>query len=117
MPIYDYQCQDPGCGHQFELRQGFDADSVTRCPVCQGQASRLFHPVPIIFKGSGWYVTDHARQSPTVSSSSNGTETSSSPAKAEAPSNGTKPSSPAKAEVSSNGSTSKVKEKETSKTP
>ena len=60
VPLYDYGCSI--CGHQFERREGFDADPVTPCPECQGQARRLFHSVPIIYKGSGFYTTDYKRK-------------------------------------------------------
>ncbi len=57
MPTYDYRCGH--CDHIFELRQGFDAESVSTCPVCQQQAKRLFHTATIIYKGSGFYTTDY----------------------------------------------------------
>ena len=57
MPTYDYRCGH--CGHTFELRQGFDADSVSTCPVCHQEARRLFHTATIIYKGSGFYTTDY----------------------------------------------------------
>jgi putative FmdB family regulatory protein len=56
MPIYQYVCSK--CNAKFELRQGFNDDSVANCPKCKCEARRLFVPVPIIFKGSGFYVTD-----------------------------------------------------------
>jgi len=56
MPIYEYQCEN--CGHRFELKQSFKDKSVVTCPQCGGKAGRIFVPVPIIFKGSGFYVTD-----------------------------------------------------------
>ena len=56
MPTYQYQCHK--CQTKFELRQSFKDKSVTTCPVCRGSAMRLFSPVPIIFKGPGFYVTD-----------------------------------------------------------
>ena len=61
MPIYQYQC--PKCNFRFDLRQSFSDDAAGDCPQCQTRARRLFTPVPIIFKGSGFYVTDHARKS------------------------------------------------------
>ena len=56
MPTYQYVCSK--CNASFELRQGFNDESVADCPKCKGEARRLFVPVPIIFKGSGFYVTD-----------------------------------------------------------
>ncbi|SRR5579871_4574058 len=56
MPRYDYRCN--ACGHQYEKRESFSAPSVQECPVCQGEARRLLTPPAIVFKGSGWYVTD-----------------------------------------------------------
>ena len=56
MPTYQYICSK--CNTHFELRQGFNDESVADCPKCKGEARRLFVPVPIIFKGSGFYVTD-----------------------------------------------------------
>ncbi len=56
MPTYDYECQS--CGYNFEKRQSFSAEPVAKCPRCRSASRRLFHPAPIIFKGSGFYVTD-----------------------------------------------------------
>ena len=60
MPRYDYLCED--CGHSFELKQSFSSEPYADCPKCQGVCRRQFHSVPIMFKGSGWYVTDYARK-------------------------------------------------------
>ena len=56
MPRYDYECRI--CHYRFELKQSFDSDPFINCPQCNEQARRRFHSVPIIFKGSGWYVKD-----------------------------------------------------------
>ena len=56
MPVYEYECER--CRLRFELRRHFGEDDGTSCPQCQGDTRRLFSPVPIIFKGSGFYVTD-----------------------------------------------------------
>jgi putative FmdB family regulatory protein len=61
MPIYEYMC--PKCNLRFELRQSFSAESVASCPKCQNGARRLFAPVPIIFKGPGFYTTDNRKES------------------------------------------------------
>jgi len=57
MPIYQYQCQH--CGHAFETLQPFSAGPLQRCPKCQGPLRRVIQPVGVIFKGPGWYSTDH----------------------------------------------------------
>lgn len=57
MPIYQYRCLN--CLHEYERREGFDASSTQQCPVCGGTARRVLHALPIIFKGSGFYVTDN----------------------------------------------------------
>jgi putative FmdB family regulatory protein len=66
VPIYEYLCENSACSHRFEMRQGFDAEPVAVCPKCRGRARRRISPVPVIFKGSGWYVTDYARKNPTL---------------------------------------------------
>ena len=76
VPTYDYQCSV--CGHPFELRHGFNGSTVRECPVCQGEAYRKIHSVPVIYKGSGFYTTDYARRgSPASTSSSSSGESSS----------------------------------------
>ncbi len=59
MPRYDYRCT--GCGNEFELRQSFSEAGNGTCPVCSGAGQRLFHAVPVIYKGSGFYTTDYGR--------------------------------------------------------
>lgn len=56
MPTYVYECDS--CEHRFEERQSFDDDPLTDCPRCEGSVRRVLHPAPIIFKVSGFYVTD-----------------------------------------------------------
>jgi putative FmdB family regulatory protein len=57
MPIYEYECDR--CHHRFEIKQSFSDKPQAECPQCRETARRVFHPTPIIFKGSGFYVTDH----------------------------------------------------------
>ncbi len=59
MPRYDYRCAD--CQHEFELVQSFSEAGSGVCPVCSGAGRRLFHAVPVIYKGSGFYTTDYGR--------------------------------------------------------
>jgi putative FmdB family regulatory protein len=61
MPTYEYECGKCHC--RFDKRQGFDEKPITACPRCDGEARRVFHAVPILFKGSGFYSTDHGRGS------------------------------------------------------
>jgi len=60
MPIYQYVCK--ACGYDFERVQPFSADPLRTCPQCQGAVRRVISSVGIIFKGSGWYITDSKRQ-------------------------------------------------------
>ncbi len=56
MPLYDYKCTS--CGNHYEQREGFDAPARQPCPQCGAEAKRVLHPPPIVFKGSGFYITD-----------------------------------------------------------
>jgi putative FmdB family regulatory protein len=56
LPIYEYECTR--CPSRFEVKRGFDEDSPVCCPSCGSRARRLFSPVPVIFKGAGFYATD-----------------------------------------------------------
>jgi putative FmdB family regulatory protein len=56
MPIYEYRCQN---GHTFEVFQSMSADAVTACEECGAPVERVFHPVAIHFKGSGFHNTDY----------------------------------------------------------
>ncbi len=64
MPIYEYECQ---VGHRFERRQSFHDEPLRECVECGQPARRLLSPAGIIFKGSGWYITDSRKGSPTES--------------------------------------------------
>lgn len=57
MPVYAYQCDE--CGVRFERRQSFSDAPATVCPECEGKVHRLIQPAGVIFKGSGFYVTDN----------------------------------------------------------
>lgn len=64
MPLYEYECES--CGVRFERRQHMSDEPVKICPECGGHVHRLIQPVGIIFKGSGFYVTDNRAKSPTA---------------------------------------------------
>ena len=59
MPIYEYRCAD---GHHFEVRQSMADDPVEICEVCGKPVERVFHPIAVHFKGSGFYTTDYAKK-------------------------------------------------------
>jgi len=66
MPTYVYACDS--CGTQFERFQSFKDEPLRTCPSCASAVRRVFQPVGIVFKGSGWYVTDSRKSnSATVS--------------------------------------------------
>ena len=56
MPIYEYECSL--CEHRFERKQSFAEEPVAVCPECSGKARRVINSIPVIFKGSGFYITD-----------------------------------------------------------
>jgi putative FmdB family regulatory protein len=56
MPIYEYRCEN---GHLFEVLQKMTDEPVTQCEVCGAPVQRVFHPIAVHFKGSGFYNTDY----------------------------------------------------------
>jgi putative FmdB family regulatory protein len=56
MPTYAYRGNQ--CGHEFEIRQSFSDDPITECLTCGQPVRRVIHPAGIVFKGTGWYLTD-----------------------------------------------------------
>ena len=61
MPTYVYACDS--CNAQFEQFQSFKDEPVRTCPACANTVRRVFQPVGIVFKGSGWYITDSRKSS------------------------------------------------------
>ena len=59
MPIYEYRCRN---GHTFEVFQRMTDDPVATCEECGAPVERVFRPVAVHFKGSGFYTTDYARK-------------------------------------------------------
>jgi putative FmdB family regulatory protein len=56
MPIYEYRCDN---GHTFEVMQRMSDDPVAVCQTCEAPVERVFHPIAVHFKGSGFYNTDY----------------------------------------------------------
>jgi putative FmdB family regulatory protein len=74
MPIYEYRCEN---GHLFEVMQRITDDPVTTCETCGAAVSRVFHPIAVHFKGSGFYNTDYGtakRKRETEASASEGAD-------------------------------------------
>ena len=78
MPIYEYRCEN---GHTFEVMQRMTDDPVASCQTCDAPVRRVFHPVAVHFKGSGFYNTDYGKAkrgaASAESSSSDGTSSDS----------------------------------------
>lgn len=60
MPIYEYECSK--CALRFEVTRGFHEEGGNCCPRCGGEGRQVFLPTPIIFKGSGFYITDSRKK-------------------------------------------------------
>jgi len=60
LPLYEYEC--PKCG-TFELVRKYSDAPLERCPTCGGPIEKLASAPAILFKGTGWYITDYARKS------------------------------------------------------
>jgi putative FmdB family regulatory protein len=80
MPIYEYRCEN---GHTFEEMQRMTDDPLTTCTTCEAPVQRVFHPVAVHFKGSGFYTTDYGRKKPSESASSSDTKKDSSSSSSE----------------------------------
>jgi putative FmdB family regulatory protein len=99
MPIYEYECEQ--CGVRFERLQKMMDAPLRDCPECNGHVHRVMQPVGIIFKGSGFYVTDNKGKSSTgIPAKKDET-----PAKPAAPAAGSETSTPATASAASAGNT------------
>ncbi len=99
MPIYEYRCDN---GHLFEVMQKMSDGPVTECETCGAPVQRVFHPVAVHFKGSGFYNTDYGtarrkRESDASKDGAGKSETKSSDSKTDSSSSSdAKPASPAK---------------------
>src|SRR5689334_16481870 len=81
MPIYEYKCEN---GHVFDVIQKINDDPLTECQECGAPAARVFSPVAVHFKGSGFYNTDYGRKKASAAAnggSSEGSESASSESK------------------------------------
>jgi putative FmdB family regulatory protein len=74
MPVYEYRCER---GHTFEVTQRMTDDPVTLCSSCEAPVQRVFHPVAVHFKGSGFYSTDYGKKKAAAAGSSSATDSGS----------------------------------------
>ena len=74
MPIYEYRCDE---GHNFEVMQRMTDDPVEKCEECGAPVQRVFHPVAVHFKGSGFYNTDYGKKKAGAAAKSDGGESKS----------------------------------------
>lgn len=81
MPTYTYRCQT--CGVEFDRVQKFSDAPLTHCPECDGTVKRVPQASAVVFKGSGWYITDSKKASSATSAASTAKKEESAPAKAE----------------------------------
>ena len=78
MPIYEYQCEK--CQTVTDIRHGFKETTDEQCPQCGGNLKRLFRPAGIVFKGSGFYVTDSRKSAEAKSDAAPGSAATPAPA-------------------------------------
>jgi putative FmdB family regulatory protein len=76
MPIYEYRCER---GHTFEVMQRMTDDPLTSCSTCAAPVQRVFHPVAVHFKGSGFYSTDYGKKGSASSTSDSKSDTKTDP--------------------------------------
>jgi putative FmdB family regulatory protein len=70
MPVYTYRCEN--CGHEFDRHQSFSDNALKACPKCKKQTlQKVYRPAGVVFKGSGFYVTDKKKS---TSTTTNGTK-------------------------------------------
>jgi putative FmdB family regulatory protein len=77
MPTYQYACTS--CGERLEVVQSFSDDPLTVCPACEGALRKVFSPVGVVFKGSGFYKTDSRRSSGSSHSSEGSSDAATKP--------------------------------------
>jgi putative FmdB family regulatory protein len=99
MPIYEYRCER---GHTFEVMQRMTDEPLSSCQVCGAPVERVFHPVAVHFKGSGFYTTDYGKKKAAGSTSSDSSGSGS-----ESKDSSSKDSSPKDSPSSSKESSSK----------
>jgi len=103
IPIYEYRCEN---GHTFEVMQRMSDEALTTCSVCGAPVQRVFHPVAIHFKGSGFYNTDYGKRKRGASAKEDGSsaKTDSAPSSSDSSKSDSKPESKPASSSSSSSS-------------
>jgi putative FmdB family regulatory protein len=86
MPVYQYRCKS--CGKTHDIEHGFNDERPTKCSSCGGQLVRVFHPVGVVFKGSGFHKNDYTSSG--LRKETAGTGAGSEPAKSDGKTSDTK---------------------------
>jgi putative FmdB family regulatory protein len=97
MPIYEYRCKN---GHTLEVLQRMSDDPLASCTTCDAPVQRVFHPVAVHFKGSGFYATDYGRKGENSQSKNESTSKSDSDSKGKSDSKPEKPTTESKSKAS-----------------
>jgi putative FmdB family regulatory protein len=103
MPIYEYKCEN---GHTFEVMQRMADEPLTECTICGAPVQRVFHPVAIHFKGSGFYNTDYGKRKRGATAKEDGGSKSDSASSGDSSSSDSSSSKPESTSSSSSSSTS-----------
>ncbi|MDR1266118.1 MAG: hypothetical protein LBK42_11315 [Propionibacteriaceae bacterium] len=104
MPTYQYHCTQ--CDHDLEVFQKMTDSSLTTCPSCTGRLRKVFSPVGVVFKGSGFYATDNRSKKTSPATPSSHADADSSASSADtAASPKAETTSPAKAETTTSAKT------------
>jgi len=105
VPIYEYRC--PDCEYTFELKQSMKDDAVAACEKCGKSVGRIISAPAIMFKGSGWYITDYSdKMKPPTEETAKPTPTATTTADSAATPAAASPATPATAPPASGGATS-----------
>ena len=102
MPIYEYKCEN---GHVFDAMQRMSEDPLSTCQECEAPVKRVFHPVAVHFKGSGFYNTDYGTRKRSREAKENAASSEGGDKKTDSKSSETKSSESKKAESKSESST------------
>jgi putative FmdB family regulatory protein len=114
MPIYEYKCKK---GHVFEVTQSFTDEPLTKCQVCGAPVQKVFHPVSVHFKGSGFYNTDYGTKRRAREKAAESSKESTSSSKDSSSSSGSSESSSSSSSESSSNGSSKSESKSSEKKP